>query len=82
MEKTNFAIRFKSKTNALRKFGAGKEYIPVMVYFPQTGGLRPALLTTHQVTEGLMRAEANPEDAPRPGVFLRAVATVRSLFNV
>ena len=61
--------------NRDRRFGAAPEYFPVMIKTgPRT---RPALFTPAQISDAIARAEANPEDIPRPTRWQRIKAWLR-----
>lgn len=60
--------------NLRRRFGAARIYYPAMV--SRAGQLRPALFTEDQLLDAMRRAEAQPEDAPRPSWLARLIAAV------
>lgn len=58
--------------NKERRFGAALEYYPATII---TGiRRRPALFTPAQISEAMMRAEANAEDMPEPTLWERLLA--------
>ena len=61
--------------NRDRRFGAAPEYFPVVI---KTGPRTlPALFTPAQISDAIARAEANPEDIPRPTRWQRIKAWLR-----
>lgn len=58
--------------NKDRRFGAAPEYYPAYILVGDK--YHPALFTWNQIEDAIRRAEANPEDMPKPTFWQRIKA--------
>lgn len=61
---TRSIIKYRFTHNRNRTFGSALGYVPALIE-NEVGDVSPALFTAEQIKDAIVRARANPEDAPK-----------------